>query len=86
MHTIHPPRDASGGGPAAAPPTRGRRRRAPVMLATFDSAAFHPDGIAFAVETALECGRALVLVNAFEYTPGRWEVATGAPPYPPSLE
>jgi hypothetical protein len=56
------------------------------MLATFDSAAFHPDGVAFAVETALECGRALVVVNALEYRPGRWGVGTGAPPYAPAVE
>jgi hypothetical protein len=80
------PRDASGGGLPAAPANRERHRRAPVMLVTFDSAAFDPEGVAFAVETALECGRALVVVNAFEYRPGRCDGGGGAPPYPPAVE
>jgi hypothetical protein len=49
QHTIDPPRDTSGGGPAAGAADRGRHRRAPVMLATFDSAAFDPHGTKLAL-------------------------------------
>jgi nucleotide-binding universal stress UspA family protein len=84
QHTIEHQRDATGGA-RVGPDEHGRRRAGPVMLATFDSAPFHADAVRVAVDSAVECGRPLVVVNAVEFAPGGRLVRIDAPLDPPAV-
>jgi nucleotide-binding universal stress UspA family protein len=82
--TIERPRDASGDGRTALRASEPRRSGA-VMLVTFDSAPFQPAAARFAVDTAVECGRALIVVNAVDFVPGGRLVRIDAPIDPPAV-
>jgi hypothetical protein len=84
QHTIDRPRGASTGG-RAAPRPGGRRRSGAVMLVTFDSAPFHPGGVRFAVETAVECAHGLLVVNAVEFACGGRLTPVALPSDPPAV-
>jgi len=84
QHTIDRPRDASAGG-RIAPRRGGRRRSGAVMLVTFDSAPFHPGAVRFAVESAVESARALLVVNAVEFATGGRLTPVAGPSDPPAV-
>jgi nucleotide-binding universal stress UspA family protein len=79
--TIDRPRDASGGG-RPGPRARRPRRSGVVMLVTFESAPFCPDAASFAVDTAVESGGTLLVVNTVDFVPGGRLVRIDAPIYP----
>ncbi|HEX2104261.1 MAG TPA: hypothetical protein VHF51_11455 [Solirubrobacteraceae bacterium] len=81
-HTIDRARAARSGERSGA---RGGHRPGAVMLATFDSAPFHPEAARFAVDTAVESGRGLLVVNAVEFVPGGRVVRIDAPIDPPAV-
>jgi hypothetical protein len=55
------------------------------MLVTFDSAPFHPGGVRFAVETAVECAHGLLVVNAVEFACGGRLTPVALPSDPPAV-
>jgi nucleotide-binding universal stress UspA family protein len=85
QHTIDRPRGMRGSGHAMARGGRGHGRAGVVLLATFDSAPFHPDAARFAVDTALECGRVLVDVNAVDHIRDGHFVHRDTPLDPPEV-
>jgi hypothetical protein len=84
QHTIDRPRGASAGG-RIAPRAGGRRRSRAVMLVTFDCAPFHPGAVRFAVETAVESARPLLVVNAVEFATGGRFTPVAPPSDPPAV-
>jgi nucleotide-binding universal stress UspA family protein len=84
QHTTERPRDAIGRG-RTGPRARRRRRSGAVMLATFDSAPFDPEAARFAVDTAVESGRALIVVNALDFVPGGRLTRIDPPIDPPAV-
>jgi nucleotide-binding universal stress UspA family protein len=84
QHTIERPRDASGGGGRTSPRTR-RRRRGAVMLVTFDGAPFEPGAASLAVDTAVEEGRALLVVHVVAFAPAGRLTPSPLPADPPPV-
>jgi len=85
QHTIERPPDASGGGGRAGTRARGRRQRGAVMLVTFDSAPFDSRAPSLAVDTAVEDGRALLVVNVVHFVPGGRLTPIELPADPPAV-